>query len=429
MSLIEKNTALKVEGVSKVYKLYQKPTDRLLEVIHPFGKKYHSDFHAVNNISFEIKKGETVGIVGKNGSGKSTLLKMITGVLTPSQGNINVDGKISALLELGAGFNPEYTGMENIYLNGTIMGYSKEEMDRKLEGILAFADIGDFINQPVKMYSSGMFVRLAFAVAINVDPDILIIDEALSVGDMRFQQKCYRKIEELKQTKTVLFVSHDLTVINKYCNRAIWINEGHLLDDGTPEAISKRYQAYMLGTSLSKYSEIIQTPKVKLTNSNVMKVQPLDPSLDVLGDNLARITGVSLLDKQSNEPVSILSPNQWVTLMISVQANCDLFDPIIGFSLKDRLGNIVTQSNSYVLEQKINNFIEGNSYIFSFNFQFPALSRGEYTISPAVASGTQEEHQQHSWIHDALIIQVLDINKHQLSGYMFLNEIEFHQFD
>lgn len=195
------NIAIKIENLSKIYKLYDKPIDRLKEALSISRKKRHKDYYALNDINLEIKKGEIVGIVGTNGSGKSTILKIITGVLTPTTGTINIDGKISALLELGAGFNPEYTGIENIYLNGTMLGYSKEEMETKIPKIIEFADIGDFIYQPVKTYSSGMFARLAFAVSINVDPDILIVDEALSVGDTRFQKKCYRKMEEFKKQR------------------------------------------------------------------------------------------------------------------------------------------------------------------------------------------------------------------------------------
>ena len=239
---MNKNTAIKVTNLSKVYKLYDKPADRLKEALNPLRKSYHKEFYALDNINFEIKKGETVGIIGKNGAGKSTLLKIITGVLTPSAGHVQVNGRIASLLELGAGFNPEYTGVENIYLQGTLMGYTKEEMESKIEAVLDFADIGDFVYQPVKSYSSGMFARLAFSVAINVDPDILIVDEALSVGDMRFQQKCYRKFREFQELKkTILFVTHDTGTIINYCTHTIWINEGKKIDEGSPDEICKRY--------------------------------------------------------------------------------------------------------------------------------------------------------------------------------------------
>ncbi|NBL00561.1 MAG: ABC transporter ATP-binding protein, partial [Erysipelotrichia bacterium] len=240
------NTAIKVNHLTKVYKLYDNPIDRLKESLHPLKKQYHKEFYALNDISFEIKKGETVGIIGKNGAGKSTLLKIITGVLTPTSGSVHVNGRIASLLELGAGFNPEYTGVENIYFQGSLMGYTREEVAKKVDEIIAFADIGDFVYQPVKMYSSGMYARLAFAVAINVDPDILIVDEALSVGDAAFQNKCIRKMEEIgKKGITILFVSHDTQTINKFCNRAIWLNNGVIKEQGKPEIILENYMSFM----------------------------------------------------------------------------------------------------------------------------------------------------------------------------------------
>ena len=234
----EMTCMIQCENITKKYALYSRKVDRLLEAMRPGGRSYHKDFYALQGITFSMHKGECVGIVGKNGSGKSTLLKILTGVLTPTEGSVHVQGRVSALLELGAGFNPEYTGYENIYLNGSIMGYSREEMQRKLPEIIEFADIGDFINQPVKIYSSGMFVRLAFAVAISVDPEILIIDEALAVGDVFFQLKCYKKIEDFKkQGKTILFVSHDQSSIIKYCDRAILLDKGRMVCDGAPKEV------------------------------------------------------------------------------------------------------------------------------------------------------------------------------------------------
>ena len=216
--------AIKVENVTKIYRLYDKPIDRLKESISLTHKSYHRPFYALQNISFQVEKGETVGIIGTNGSGKSTILKIITGVLKPSEGTVEVNGRISALLELGAGFDMDYTGIENIYMNGSVLGFSKEEMDRKLQEILDFADIGDFVYQPVKTYSSGMLVRLAFALAINVEPEILIIDEALAVGDAFFQAKCFHKLEKIKKSgTTILFVSHDIVSVKKLCSRAVWI--------------------------------------------------------------------------------------------------------------------------------------------------------------------------------------------------------------
>ncbi len=244
----ERETAISVRDVNKIYKLYDKPKDRLKEALGLGRKQVHKQHYALNGVSLNIYKGETVGIIGTNGSGKSTILKIITGVLNPTGGEVRVAGRISALLELGAGFNMEYNGIENVYLNGTMMGFSEKEIDEKLPEILKFADIGDYVNQPVKTYSSGMFVRLAFAVAINIEPEILIVDEALSVGDVFFQAKCYHKFEEFKRLgKTIVFVSHDLSSISKYCDRVFLLNKGTLLGEGTPKEMIDAYKRVLVG--------------------------------------------------------------------------------------------------------------------------------------------------------------------------------------
>ncbi len=237
------NTVVQVDNVSKIYRLYGKHTDRLKESLHPLRRKYHQEFFALRNVSLSIKTGETMGIIGRNGSGKSTLLKMITGILTPTSGKITVNGKISALLELGTGFNPELTGRENVFFTGAIMGFSPDEIKEKLENILTFADIGVFIDQPVKMYSSGMFVRLAFAVAISVDPDILIIDEALAVGDFGFQAKCYRKFLDFKESgKTIIFVTHSLDTVIRYCDKVMVLEDGLKLREADPKQAVDGYK-------------------------------------------------------------------------------------------------------------------------------------------------------------------------------------------
>jgi len=245
MNTMNEDTII-VNNLTKVYKLYNNPKERLKESLSFTRKKIHTDFYALKDISFDVKKGETLGIVGKNGSGKSTLLKILTGVLTPTTGNIQVNGRVAALLELGAGFNLEYTGIENIYLQGTIMGYTRLQMDSKIESILKFADIGNYVYQPVKTYSSGMFARLAFAVAINVDPEILIIDEALAVGDMKFQAKCFTRMNELKEKgATILFVGHDVSSIRTFCDKAIWIHEGEMVKWGNVLEVTADYMKFM----------------------------------------------------------------------------------------------------------------------------------------------------------------------------------------
>jgi ABC-type polysaccharide/polyol phosphate transport system ATPase subunit len=241
--------AIKVENVSKIYKLYDKPIERMKESLHPFRKVYHKDFYALKDVSFEIKKGETIGIIGKNGSGKSTLLKILTGVLSPSSGAVGVNGKVSALLELGAGFNPEFTGVENVYFNGSIMGYNREQMNSKIDDILSFADIGDFVYQPVKTYSSGMFVRLAFALATSVNPEILIVDEALSVGDIFFQSKCMNRMQEMIDNNvSLIFCSHDLLSIKRITKKALWLHQGSLCGYGDSNAVCEKYYSFMAQT-------------------------------------------------------------------------------------------------------------------------------------------------------------------------------------
>ncbi len=238
--------AIKVENVTKVYHLYNKPKDRVKELFHPFRKNYHHDFYALKDVSFEVKRGETVGIIGKNGAGKSTILKVITGVITPTGGSVEVNGRIASLLELGTGFNPELTGMENIYFNGTFMGFSREEMSQKIDAILDFADIGEYIDQPVKMYSSGMFARLAFSVAINVEPEILIVDEALSVGDARFQLKCTKKMQAIQKAgTTILYVSHDTYSVRTLCSYAIWLKDGKVAEQGLATHVINEYMSYL----------------------------------------------------------------------------------------------------------------------------------------------------------------------------------------
>lgn len=279
--------AIKIENLSKIYRLYDKPIDRMKESLSISKKKYSREHYALRNITFDVKKGESIGIIGKNGSGKSTLLKIITGVLTQSQGSIEVNGKIAALLELGAGFNPEYTGIENIYLNGTMMGYTKEEMEKRVNPIVEFADIGEFINQPVKTYSSGMFARLAFAVAINVEPEILIVDEALSVGDTRFQIKCIDKMKELKENgTTILFVSHATEQVKRFCNRAVWINNGEMMDIGESSEIIDKYESYML------YGGVVNSNiSAEETTANEENDEPIvRPKEDIL----AKITEVKV---------------------------------------------------------------------------------------------------------------------------------------
>lgn len=328
--------SIEVENLSKVYKLYDKPSDRLKEALSPVKKCYHKDFYALKDLSFKIKPGETVGFVGKNGSGKSTLLKILTEVLTPSEGSLKINGKVSALLELGAGFNGEYTGMENIFLNGTILGFSHEEMEKRVDDIVKFADIGEYINQPVKTYSSGMFVRLAFAVAINVEPDILIVDEALAVGDVRFQLKCMDKFLEFKEKGiTILYVSHDVNSIKRFCNRAIWINEGHLEADGDVDLVTDKYLDYLKMLDVANEQDEKQ-PEDENDNSENEKKTDRD-----LGSSVEIAEVVSLkIENEKGEEITEIEHGEKVKLTLTYFVNdTTIKKPVVGIALL-RLDNL-----------------------------------------------------------------------------------------
>lgn len=294
---------IEVKKLSKVYNLYNKPIDRLKEALDFRKKQYHTKLYALNNVSFNVAKGENIGIIGTNGSGKSTLLKILTGVVTATEGNIMVNGKVAALLELGAGFNPEYTGIENIYLNGTMMGFTKEEMDKKIPVIVEFANIGEFINQPVKTYSSGMFARLAFAVAINVEPDILIVDEALAVGDTRFQIKCMNHMQKMIEGgTTILFVSHDINSVRRFCHKALWLNKGSIMMYGETNTVADAYLDFL---KLGEFSfEKDDKPK-KEEHTELPAFTPGDTIADIVGFYIYNSRGEIVDEIAYNEPVTI----------------------------------------------------------------------------------------------------------------------------
>lgn len=322
------NVTVDVNNLSKVYKLYDKPTDRLKEALNPMGKAYHKEYYALKDVSFQISKGETIGIVGKNGSGKSTLLKMLTGVVTPSEGSLSVNGKVSALLELGAGFNNDYTGKENVFLNGTLMGIPREEMERRYDDIVAFADIGDYIHQPVKTYSSGMFVRLAFAVAINVDPDILIIDEALAVGDTRFQLKCMDKFLEFKKRGiSIIFVSHDTNAIKRFCDRTLWINEGELIADGPTDVVTDQYLDYL--RMLDVEAGVKHASEDEVENEEVVvNVAPSYENVDI-----AKLVKVSILNEKGLN-VENISHGEKIKIKVDYYVNdTTIENPVLGVAI------------------------------------------------------------------------------------------------
>ena len=316
------------QDLTKVYKIYAKPSDRFKETFSHHKEKYYKEFYALDDVSFDIVEGETVCIIGRNGSGKSTLLKILTGVLGNTAGNIDIDGKISALLELGAGFNQEFTGIENIFLNGTIMNIPREEMEKRLDDIVAFADIGEHINQPVKTYSSGMFVRLAFAVAINVDPDILIVDEALAVGDTRFQLKCMDKFMDfMKAGKTVLFVSHDVNSIKRFCKRTIWLNNGKLIMDGNTDEVTDRYMDFLKSElSIEDYFE-------KIKNKDNVEIEE-EEIVSAPVNQIAEVLGVDILDSDGNI-IEEIANGQDVSLRVKYQVyDLDVEKPVVGVAIR-----------------------------------------------------------------------------------------------
>lgn len=423
--------AIKVEHLSKCYQIYDHPRDFLKQIIIPrlqrlVGRQpqqYFREFWVLKDISFEVKKGETVGIIGRNGCGKSTLLQVICGTLNPTSGSIQTHGRIAALLELGSGFNPEFTGRENVYMNAVILGLTKEEVAARFDAIEAFADIGEFINQPVKTYSSGMTVRLAFAVIAHVDADILVIDEALAVGDAFFTQKCMRFLRSFMKNGTVLFVSHDTGAIKNLCRSVIWLEKGRIMQEGSPKDVCEQYLQAFYEAQQGKMS----AAKVKSKNKqeedsfarvdqrrdfinasnlrNDLKIFEFDQDAPSFGAGGAQITDVQFLDKAGSVLAWVVGGEQ-VTLRISVIA-CDQLDaPIVGFVIKDRLGQALFGENTYLSTVDTPLLCElGDEIQAEFTFLMPILPAGDYSIAAAIANGTQDQHIQHHWIYDAVLFK------------------------
>ena len=405
---MNETVAVRVKNLTKIYHLYDNPQDRLKEALHPFKKSYHHDFYALKDVSFDIYRGETVGIVGKNGAGKSTLLKMITGVLTPSSGQIETRGTIASLLELGAGFNPEMTGLENIYLNGTLMGLEREAIERKLDAILAFADIGEFIHQPVKMYSSGMFARLAFSVSINVEPDILIVDEALSVGDMAFQMKCFKKFQEFQeQNRTILFVTHALDTVIRYCNRGMVIDEGKLICDADAKTAVDTFKKVLTGTLHSTVS----TDSVEAKKTEVLKERRLRDyfddhgELDSYGNMRAEIIDFGLLDEE-NQPVKALDYDAPFTIVMRVRFHADVEEPIFAFTVKDTKGLEITGTNTMMKHHHTGHYKAGDEITVTFT-QPANLQIGQYALSLGCVGINESGIVVYHRLYDAILFEVI----------------------
>lgn len=415
--------AIRVKNVSKMYKLYDKPSDRLKEELGFSKKKRYHEHFALNDVSFDVKRGETVGIIGTNGSGKSTILKIITGVLNQTDGEIEIDGRISALLELGAGFNMEYTGIENVYLNGTMIGFTKEEIDEKLQDILDFADIGDFVYQPVKTYSSGMFVRLAFAVAINIDPEILIVDEALSVGDVFFQAKCYKKFEEFKKLgKTILFVSHDLSSISKYCDRVILLNKGVKLNEGSPQEMVDQYKKVLVGADAQIRSSIKEDDKEYLDGTKKWKENfTINPDVNEYGNGRACIEDFAIIDDMGVITNTIVK-NSRFTLKYRVHFNDRINDPIFTYTFKSLKGVDITGTNTMYEQKSIGVAESGDTYIVSYT-QDMNLQGGEYLLSISCTGFENGNFTVYHRLYDVINITVVS-DKNTVGFYDMNSEIE-----
>lgn len=414
--------SIEVNGLGKCYQIYSKPSDRLKQMLVRGRKRYYKEFWALKDISFKIKKGETVGIIGRNGSGKSTLLQMICGTLNPTVGTVKVNGRVAALLELGAGFNPEFSGVENVYMAASLYGLSKGEVDQRFDAITAFADIGDHIQQPVKTYSSGMYVRLAFAVIAHVDADVLVIDEALAVGDAVFTQKCMRFLRRFMEDGTVLFVSHDSGSIKSLCSKAIWLDKGQVADWGSPKEVCEHYLEACCEAQQGKSSTVALTDVNKVAGSdfgidqrmkfinasrlrNDLEVFKFDPEAASFGKGGAQICSVELLG-EDDQLLSWIVGGEIVTLRIIARAHQHLDSPIIGFFVKDRLGQTLFGDNTFLFYEKaLVSCEQGKELRADFTFRMPVLPIGEYSITVAIANGSQQIHEQHHWIHDAIIFK------------------------
>lgn len=420
---MEEKVVIHVNDVRKMYKLYDKPMDRMKEALGFSRKKRYKEHYALNGVSFDVRKGETVGIIGTNGSGKSTMLKIITGVLNPTGGNVEIEGRISALLELGAGFNSEYTGIENVYLNGTMTGFTKEEIDARLQEILDFADIGDFVYQPVKTYSSGMLVRLAFAVAINIDPEILIVDEALSVGDVFFQAKCFKKFEDFKKEgKTILFVSHDLSSVQKYCDRVVLLNKGNKLAEGSAKDMVNLYKKVLVNrladTTLSNEDNpAIEGRAESIVDQHADDAQTgrsggrwrdhfeVNPNLIEYGNKEAELIDFAIVDADGMFTSSIEKGTRF-TVKSKTLFHQTIRMPIFTLTFKDIHGTSITGTNTMYEKKDVEEAKEGEIYVAEFT-QEMNLQGGEYLVSMSCTGYANGEFTVYHRLYDVLNLTVV----------------------
>jgi lipopolysaccharide transport system ATP-binding protein len=425
--------AIKVEDLSKCYQIYERPHDRLKQsfamrlprFLGGSRKQYHREFWALKNVSFEVRRGETYGIIGRNGSGKSTLLQLICGTLNPTSGSVQTNGRIAALLELGSGFNPEFTGRENVYMNATLLGLDRNQIDARFDDIVTFADIGDFIEQPVKTYSSGMLVRLAFAVIAHVDADILVVDEALAVGDAVFTQKCMRFIRAFQKKGTLLFVSHDTAAVQNLCKSAIWLGHGQVRMTGSSKKVSEAYLQFSLQeiygddaklTSLASGSDDAEVEESSVDEEpasapvidygSVATVSDNTPAAKGWESGKANIESVSLT-RMKPGPAGVFEGGEQVRMTVRVKSAEAMRSPVVGFLVRDRLGQDLFGENTFAATSQTPTPVPGGaSFEAIFDFKLPMLPNGQYAVMASVADGDVYDNVQHHWLHDALIINV-----------------------
>lgn len=430
-------------SVSKAYTLYRRSSERLLHLLMPW--RSYPKFDALKDVTFHVRRGETVGIIGENGAGKSTLLQIIAGTVMPSAGGVTVSGRVAALLELGAGFEPDFTGRENVYLNGTILGLTRAQIEERMDDIIAFSELSEFVDRPVKTYSSGMFMRLAFSVAAHVDADVLIIDEALSVGDARFTQKCMRFLNDFKRKGSILFVSHDLGSVAGLCDRAIWLEHGSVKAEGDAGRICEQYVESLFRDKPSDASDDDALPKSVFTAPNpsgqavfkpsgqstdigggsvpplaatgITTCSPFNAAANSFGSGGAAVVDAGVWDAETGQRLPKMSDGQIIDLRIFVRADEAIDQPIFGFYIKDRLGQNLLGENSATDEALSVSLMSGEYVSASFRFAWPALATGSYALTVAIADGVMDDHIQRHWLHDAVIFDVISSSaRHGLVG-------------
>ena len=430
--------------MGKCFYLYDQPYKRLLSALFPRLPQNTKEFWALKDISISLKPGETLGIIGRNGAGKSTLLQIICGTITPTSGSVEVSGKTAALLELGAGFNTDFTGRENIYLNASLFGLSKKEVDQRIDKIIDFAEIGDFIDRPVKVYSSGMFVRLAFAIVAHLDADLLIIDEALAVGDVLFSQKCIRYLEEFRKKGSIVFVSHDSGAVSQLCDKVIWLHEGKHMMEGGAKEVTEAYLEFVYGEmqreknqedeidlqtvppydgGIDQWYDCRQSLLEESNLRNTLEVYKFNPNSDKFGTGKIHVDDVYFID-DDNRKLRCVTGGRITNLEIVLTARSDISNLIVGFLVKNRLGQVLFGENSLFFNEQGYQVEKGKRYIARMKILMPYLAKGEYILSLGIASGTQKNHIQHCWMHDSLIFSCQ--TTHVLHGLFGVPAKEFH---